>query len=320
MSVFERIKDRFAQRMLTRISRLEVSLNDGEGLVTATKSAREKQMPDRLEIPLKSFPKMLSIVQNMEQTVTSLRYNPIDPKDHCDEEFLTEFEHYARSFGVGVIRYTSIDPEYLFKERSVLYSHAIVLAIEMDKGIVDSSPSSQAHAMGIRTYDDLGKTTNALASYLRQHGYAAQASHPAGGFVVYPRIAQKAGVGWHGRHGLLISPEYGPRQRISVLFTSITNLPIHDSDEHSWIEGFCARCGNCIRSCPVNAILEVPVVHEGGWQTHIDQSKCIGCSMCLKTCSFNRRPYAALKEAYATNAGNETFEVLRDATEGVKRE
>ena len=39
----------------------------------------------------------------------------------------------------------------------------------------------KTQAMGIITYDELGKKTNKLAEFLRLNGFAAQASHPAGG-------------------------------------------------------------------------------------------------------------------------------------------
>ncbi len=164
----------------------------------------------------------------------------------------------------------------------------------MDKEIIDTSPSPETQAMGLITYDDLGIITNKLAEYLRENGFGAQASIPSGGFAMYPWLAQKAGLGWTGRHGLLITPEFGPRQRISAIFTSIENLPRDSEDEHSWMPSFCARCGNCIKSCPANALLETPISHEDGRVTHINPEKCEGCTICMRDCSFNKRGYSKL--------------------------
>ena len=56
----------------------------------------------------------------------------------------------------------------------------------------------KTQAMGIITYDELGKKTNKLAEFLRLNGFAAQASHPAGGFVTHPPLAQYANLGYMG--------------------------------------------------------------------------------------------------------------------------
>lgn len=72
---------------------------------------------------------------------------------------------------------------------------------------------------------------------------------------MYPHLAQNAGLGFKGRHGMVITPEFGPRQRISVIFTSIQNLPVNSSNEHSWVPDFCLKYGGCVKKCPGNAIV-----------------------------------------------------------------
>lgn len=42
----------------------------------------------------------------------------------------------------------------------------------------------------------------------------------------------------------------------------------------------CVGCGDCVRSCPVQAIK----MFEG--KAVIDADKCVGCRHCVKTCSF----------------------------------
>ena len=143
-----------------------------------------------------------------------------------------------------------------------------------------------------------------LTRHLRQKGYGTQGGHPLGGLVLYPPLAVAAGLGWMGRHGLLITPQFGPRQRIGAIFTSIENLPIAENNPHSWIPGFCDKCGRCIRTCPSKAICENPVIHESKRRTHIIREKCLpvfvtqeGCTVCVKECSFNRRSYDDIRKS-----------------------
>ena len=155
------------------------------------------------------------------------------------------------------------------------------------------------------TYDILGITTNLLTGQLRNMGFQAEASHPLGGLVLYPPLAVEAVLGWFGRHGLLITPEFGARQRISAIFVNIDNLPISLSSEHSWIWKFCEGCGECIRTCPSQAILNDPIEHKSGRKTHIIREKCLpvfvkqeGCTVCVKECIFTQASYYDLYEKF----------------------
>lgn len=296
MSILEGIKNKYADYRLNGINKLENSVNKKEGCIKAVSISPEKLMPDKLKITLKTLPKQLSIAKNMEYTVRSLEKNPKNPKISAGEEFIRKFESYAYSIGIAKLGYSKVPSEFIFKDKSILFKNAIILITEMDKEAVDIAPSTETQEMGIVTYDELGKKTNALAEFLREHGFAAHASHPAGGFVVYPWLAQKAGLGCRGKHGLLITPEFGPRQRISVIFISIEDLPVTDNGEHFWISDFCAKCGNCIRKCPGEAIIEDYHPETGEVRTKVIKDLCHGCTVCMRECSFNRLGYDQIRK------------------------
>lgn len=294
MNILSKIKTRYADYRLNKINQLETSVETGESGVKASHSSPPKLMPDKLKITLKTLPRQLSIAKNMEYTVKSLNDNPKNPITHVSPDFMENITDYAYSLGIDKVVYTEVPPELIFKDRSILYSNAIIMVMEMDKEAINKAPSDDTQEMGVLTYDELGKTTNLLTSYLRENGFAAQASHPAGGVVVYPALAQKAGLGWKGRHGMLITPEFGPRQRISAIFTSIENLPSNGESNHTWISDFCEKCGKCIKSCPGNAITED--THQNGEKkTVILKESCHGCTICMRECSFNKRDYNQIK-------------------------
>ena len=298
MALLAGLKTKYADYRLNKINELENSITNQSGCMKAASTSPNKLMPDKLEITLKTLPKQLSIAKNMENTIKTLKNNPTTPKSTAESEFISKFEEHAHSIGMDKVGYSKVPQELIFKDKSILYDNAIVLISEMDKKSVDMAPSPQTQEMGIVTYDEHGKKTNQLAEFLREWGYASHASHPAGGVVIYTWLAQNAGLGHVGKHGMLITPEFGPRQRISAIFTSINNLPIEEEDNHSWIPNFCAKCRNCINNCPENAFLEIKSPETGETTTKVVKDRCHGCTICMKECSFNKREYSQIKAKY----------------------
>lgn len=246
------------------------------------------------------------IQRDIVHSFTSVDHNPPLPRRRMRINELRAFEKRARALGIGAIGYTRLPREAIFKGKAVLFRHVIVLIMEMDVDLMAAAPSPATLEMVMQTYYELGRVTQTLVADLRARGFAAQAGHPLNGVTLYPLVAQKAGLGWCGDSGLLITPEFGPRQRIAVIYTSIENLPEAQENPHGWIADLCARCGQCRRKCPGQAIYDAPVAHANGTVTHIDVARCFpvfadqyGCSLCIKVCPFNLHSYAAIKRAMA---------------------
>ncbi|NHJ05389.1 MAG: epoxyqueuosine reductase [Candidatus Heimdallarchaeota archaeon] len=245
-----------------------------------------------------------SLMIEIRKTSKSLKKNPSKPENNVGNNFFTRLEEYAESINLK-IGYAKLKREFIFKNHAVLFDNAIVLSMEMDKDKIDMSPSLETGKMVIRTYNELGIRANKIAAFIRKEGFAAEASHPLGGPVGYVPLALQAKMGWIGRHGLLITPDYGPRHRLAAVLTNITNLPFLEENPHKWIEEYCATCGRCIETCPGKAILKTPISKEDGRKTHIILDKCFpifgkdyGCSVCVKECMFNRVGYTKLKESF----------------------
>ena len=192
--------------------------------------------------------------------------------------------------------------EIIFRGKSIPHRNAIVITGEMDKDKIATAPSFECMTEVQATYADTGTIVTKIAGYLRRRGYAAVPCHSLGGVVDLPALAQHAGMGAHGRHGLLISKKNGASQRIAAVFTDIENLPLCQSSEYEWIPDFCATCGRCIRSCPVQALYEEKQLDEWGQFTTTDGDKCIlyfarnyGCSICIKVCPFTTKGYEAVR-------------------------
>ena len=266
-----------------------------------TKSMNTK---DKLKFFTSIMPKALSTIRNAKISFKDLKKNPEMPTKLAEPEFIREFENYAHYLGIGKIGYTKITPNLVYQDSSVLFPNVIVLAYEMDKDLIQKAPSFDTFKMIMGTYQELNQKTNLLANFLRRKNYAAQAGPALGGVSNYVVMAKNANIGWVGKLGLLITPEFGPRIRLSVIFTNIQNLPISKAgkdNSHSWIESFCKKCGACITACPGGAILNKPIAKKTRL-TNIDNEKCFpyfydqyGCTVCIKSCPFSYRDYKELR-------------------------
>lgn len=111
--------------------------------------------------------------------------------------------------------------------------------------------------------------------------------------------AQRAGLGWIGKHSNLVSPEFGSWLLLGEV---LTNLEL-DPDEPG--TDLCGTCTLCLQACPTNAITEPYVVdatkcisfltieYRGDLDT-IPQdlrsqmgNRIFGCDDCLDVCPYN---------------------------------
>lgn len=306
MSIMRRL---FVERMWNREAELATWL----GVVRAADDS-----PERFEIVAEGFkrgggappatrkamPHMMASMWGIQQSLQTLAKNPAQPQTHMPAAEIAALEVFAHSVGVDDLGYAQVPETLVFREKAILHSNAIVLTMEMDKRRIDTSPSEQSFIAVHETYHHLGVASNKIAGWLRKRGYSAHAGHPLMGLTLYPPLAQQAGLGWRGLHGLLITPRFGPRVRLAAVFTSIENLPFSQekANEYQWIEEYCDLCQRCAKECPPQAFLDRPSVLDNGLIACVNTEKCFpyffenfGCSVCIRVCPFQSQQYATLK-------------------------
>lgn len=215
---------------------------------------------------------------------------------------LDNLRAYATELGITKVGFTPVNPDFLFDDATVVYPNAMVLLMPMSRNIIEKAPSKAAEKEIFRTYYSLGKAVNKLVLRLNQLGFNAQAGPALGGESNYVMMGQDAGLGYCGKHGLLITPEYGPCHRIAVVYTDISNLPLAKGNKHQWISKFCNQCQACIKACPAKAIYPEPIIFEDGSEQHINYKLCAvpfskehGCTRCINSCTFFKSDYDKLK-------------------------
>jgi len=227
--------------------------------------------------------------------------NPEKPQSIVTETFINNFVKYAHSIGIKDIGYAQITPDLLIRDKYIQYFNAIVLTMEMDEEIIIAKPGPEAQKLNESAYKKLADISYELSDYLRKYDYATEVAHPYGGIVKFSQLGEIAGLGCIGQSGLLISPELGPRQKISAIFVSIANLPVKDNNDYSWITDYCERCGKCIKACPEKAIIEKETCC-GGKETGFIQELCIGCNQgctsCIEKCPFDQKGYTHIKNRF----------------------
>ncbi|MFX1254896.1 MAG: 4Fe-4S binding protein [Promethearchaeota archaeon] len=230
-----------------------------------------------------------------------------------NEDLWKELQTYAKDkWNIIKIGFTELPTQLIFKGKMVLFRHALVFMEEMKKDKIDQAPDLEAGFEVMRVYASLGIAVNDIARWLRSKGIRCQSNHPLGGLVCTPPLAGKAGMGWQGMNGCLITPEFGSRQRLAPIFIEGKVFEYTDNTQHQWIEEYCASCGLCQQKCPTQAIQEqksisianVPGI--GAMRTCIDRDKCfpyfqktLGCSVCVKVCPFSKgsEKYSKLKKS-----------------------
>ena len=247
-------------------------------------------------------PKIVGSLFEARKSYKTLKNNPKEHKTVIDSETLEELKTYAQKFGIEDLGFAKVEAGMIFKNKKILFNDAIVFLMEMKKEAINLAPSFETHDEVFRAYYALGKTVNALAEFLRKKGYRVQAAPALNGDVCYPVLAEAAGLGAMGKHGLLINPKYGPSLRIGALYIDVENLPINEVNEHLWIREFCNKCNQCVRKCLGSAIYKESITCADGSKKCIDYKKCAepfsqqdGCSVCIKECTFFKGDYSKIK-------------------------
>ena len=104
------------------------------------------------------------------------------------------------------------------------------------------------------------------------------------GLLSLKSLAWAAGLGWHGRSSLIISPEYGPLYRIIAILTDLQLI------ENNLILNQCGKCTLCVVKCPTNAlILSKNTDSSEKMDDILDIGKCKGdegCKICIEVCPW----------------------------------
>jgi reductive dehalogenase len=177
----------------------------------------------------------------------------------------------------------------------------IVLGFSEDFAALDTSPAIIGAAATGLAYSRMAVTSASLAEFVRALGYWARAA--GNDMALTIPFAVAAGLGELGRHGQLINKDYGPRIRLSKVFTDLELVPDGPQLFGAW--EYCKTCKKCAEHCPPRAI---PFDDEPSWEGptrssnpgvlkwHVNAELCSrylkwnggDCTNCQSRCPYNK--------------------------------
>jgi len=187
------------------------------------------------------------------------------------------------------------------QEISEEFQWAIVMCFEQSYDLISYYPTFCSNAAVSMGYSRMAIANHYLSAYIRNLGFKAIDCTTNDVALSVP-MAMQAGLGDLGRNGLLVTPKYGPRVRISKV---ITNLPlVSDAPIDFGVTEFCESCKVCAEKCPSQSIRYETRTTEpnntsnvgGVLKWPIDPETCRiywgrknqSCTACVACCPYNK--------------------------------
>ncbi|AMO54740.1 putative iron-sulfur cluster binding protein [Endozoicomonas montiporae CL-33] len=188
----------------------------------------------------------------------------------------------------GMIRIISARMDYLPAD-----TETVKILGEPEKAYVSRyALGRDYHKLIRKRLTQLGKK---IESAVGDHGYRAFVDSAP---VMERPLAQQAGLGWMGKHSLIINRQAGSFFFLGELFT---NLPLPVDEPYD--KNHCGRCSSCMDKCPTGAIVEpyrvdarkcisyLTIENSGSIPVELRSlmgNRIFGCDDCQLACPWNR--------------------------------
>jgi len=183
---------------------------------------------------------------------------------------------------------------FLDGARSVIVA-ALCYKTEEDDGELSGALCGEVAPHARRNYYRiLKKILKKLAGQIRQIAGRGRFFSSSNGLIREKPLAMRSGLGFYGRHGIIVSPRWGSMTALGTIVTDLElspDLPCQDA---------CSSCEACIKKCPAAAIPEPGVIDERRCLQSLSQvvsmppelreiwgTRLYGCAECHVNCPRN---------------------------------
>jgi epoxyqueuosine reductase len=137
--------------------------------------------------------------------------------------------------------------------------------------------------------------------------------------VMEVELARKAGLGWRGKHTLLLTRETGSWFFLGEIYTDLP-LPVDSTQQDH-----CGTCEKCIDICPTRAIVApyeldarrcisyLTIEHKGSIPVELRPllgNRVYGCDDCQLVCPWNKYAQASAETDFAVRHGLDDAELI----------
>jgi epoxyqueuosine reductase len=192
------------------------------------------------------------------------------------------------------------DPRVLWPEARSVVALGVNYAPEGDPLALLDAPDCgvvSIYARGRDYHDTLKRRLKALAHWIDGHWPGAVKLFVDTAPVMEKPLAERAGLGWQGKHTNLVSREFGSWLFLGEIYLSLELEPDAAETDH------CGSCRRCLDACPTAAfpapyrldarrcISYLTIEHKGMIPVELRPligNRIYGCDDCLAVCPWNK--------------------------------
>ncbi|HXL71314.1 MAG TPA: tRNA epoxyqueuosine(34) reductase QueG [Rhizomicrobium sp.] len=167
------------------------------------------------------------------------------------------------------------------------------------------------YALGDDYHDVVKKKLKAVAGFIYEKAKTEVKVFVDTAPVMEKPLAQKAGLGWQGKHTNLVSREFGSWLFLGSIFTTLELPPDESEVDH------CGNCQRCLDVCPTDAfpapykldarrcISYLTIENKGPIPREFRQAmgnRIYGCDDCLAVCPWNKFAQASAEMKFHARA------------------
>jgi len=149
-------------------------------------------------------------------------------------------------------------------------------------------------------FSDVREPLEPIVSFLRDEGYKAiicDSSTSEGSIIPLKLAAIRAGLGWQGKHSLLVTKKFGTFLALGGIVTNaILEHPMEEEPNR------CTKCNKCVEVCPVSALDQPYVLNRTKCLSNLLQNEKLpkeaqiaienrvgDCEICQQACPWNKK-------------------------------
>ena len=197
------------------------------------------------------------------------------------------------------------DPQALWPEARTVVVLGVNYAPEGDPLALLGAPDRgvvSVYARGRDYHDTLKRRLRALAHWIEGRWPGALKLFVDTAPVMEKPLAERAGLGWQGKHTNLVSRDFGSWLFLGEIYLSLELAPDEAESDH------CGSCRRCLDACPTAAfpaphrldarrcISYLTIEHKGMIPVELRPligNRIYGCDDCLAVCPWNKFARAA---------------------------